>query len=493
MNTICSHIIRASLCAAILALAACTQHLGDEPDPQGQPITLNIPGYPAWPSPVLPCKGEVAEGQRGQGEYPEGGRGSLTRTIIDPDNPLKTQWQKGDELRIMMRNNTTYTSTYGTATYNGQRWESDLRWPIGATDSYYFDCWYLGNKSNPGDELWDTDILAAESSSVSPGDPVILGNYRHVTNRIILHYASENTYYLGGSGFVKYKVADNGYGATTERLDNNNYLPIPASPATVYLGVWFGATNIYTKEGDEYQLAGTLNLEYTFGSGRIYTIDLDALGTITPGGMNEEQEKARFLAWADDCRNSNYNHFTLQTDINLTGIDWQAVDFANCTFDGGGHTISGLKVTQANAANDAGLFGSVSGCTIKNLHVSGSIEVQGDNNGGIAGFIQFSTLENVSFTGGVAGGSIFTGGIAGHAMDSYLFACQYLGDNTSLGIGTANPNSYIIGCRTRHDGKTATNLNDEIAAYNNSNAGQINPCRWQWTEENGIFTATFLP
>ena len=80
------------------------------------------------------------------------------------------------------------------------------------------------------------------------------------------------------------------------------------------------------------------------------------------------------------------------------------------TFDGAGHTISGLYI--GSAADDQGLFGYVgTGGTVQNLSVSGS--VSGNNYvGGVVGQNR-GTFENCDFTGTVTGGW-YVGGIVGY-------------------------------------------------------------------------------
>ena len=109
--------------------------------------------------------------------------------------------------------------------------------------------------------------------------------------------------------------------------------------------------------------------------------------------------------------------FYLANDIELSGtwtpisnVTYPADAFAG-TFDGNGHTISGL-----NGSN--GLFGFVNGATIKNLKVEGTISGTSANVGGIVGKTQGKvTITNCSFTGSVStsksGSSNAAGGIVG--------------------------------------------------------------------------------
>ena len=111
------------------------------------------------------------------------------------------------------------------------------------------------------------------------------------------------------------------------------------------------------------------------------------------------------------------NDYVLMNDIELSGA-WTPISnvslvsdaFAG-TFDGNGHTISGL-----NGSN--GLFGFVNGATIKNLKVEGTISGTSANVGGIVGKTQTGTrIENCTFAGNIkstsTGSSAGVGGIVG--------------------------------------------------------------------------------
>lgn len=94
--------------------------------------------------------------------------------------------------------------------------------------------------------------------------------------------------------------------------------------------------------------------------------------------------------------------FYLANDIEWSG-DWTPIgnvtyvnDAFAGTFDGGGHTISGL-----NGSN--GLFGVVNGATIKNLKVEGTISGTSTSVGGIVEKTQNTvTIKNCAFSGSVS-------------------------------------------------------------------------------------------
>ena len=81
------------------------------------------------------------------------------------------------------------------------------------------------------------------------------------------------------------------------------------------------------------------------------------------------------------------------------------------TFNGDGHTISGLYI-NSSSANNQGLFGYVYGGTVKNLSVSGS--VSGNNYvGGVVGYNNEGRVENCHNIGEVSGTSNYVGGVVG--------------------------------------------------------------------------------
>ena len=127
----------------------------------------------------------------------------------------------------------------------------------------------------------------------------------------------------------------------------------------------------------------------------------------------------------------------LTENIDLSGVErWQPIGYKDDyddypfmgTFDGGGHTISGLTI---NGENCAGLFGYMGG-TVKNLKVQGS--VHGDQGvGGIAGSL-FGSIENCAFEGSVTGND-YVGGLAGAvvygSVTNSSFAGSVVGRATS--------------------------------------------------------------
>ncbi|MDR1157570.1 MAG: discoidin domain-containing protein [Oscillospiraceae bacterium] len=160
-------------------------------------------------------------------------------------------------------------------------------------------------------------------------------------------------------------------GAETWALDSDNIndgFPIfAASPATVQSPVSFGGDGT---EANPIQITSTADLE---------TLALRV-------NSGEERTAGKYYLLTNDITLTGVRNHT------PIGIETAGREFAG-TFDGGGHTISGIRIYTSDATQ--GLFGYISGGTVKNLGVidaviesgikSGSVGEPGANSGAIAG------------------------------------------------------------------------------------------------------------
>ena len=151
-----------------------------------------------------------------------------------------------------------------------------------------------------------------------------------------------------------------------------------------------------------------------------YTADADTSAGAAYKISTEESLRAFAAAVKADGGKGTYNlsgvSFYLANDIALTGA-WTPVgnaasypgDFFAGTFDGCGHTISGLNV------QGRGLFAAINQAAIRNLNVSGTVNSTVSYVGGIVGKVQAGTIENCSFSGSVSSSKskAYVGGIAG--------------------------------------------------------------------------------
>ena len=113
------------------------------------------------------------------------------------------------------------------------------------------------------------------------------------------------------------------------------------------------------------------------------------------------------------------------------------------TFDGDGHTVSGIRISSSS--NYQGLFGNLSGATVKNVTLAGSTIIGRDEVGGIVGYSFTGTFENCRVLGDVtiganASGADNHGGIVGRIF----------------GRGTVN-GCYSAATVTRNNNSNCTN------------------------------------
>ena len=136
-------------------------------------------------------------------------------------------------------------------------------------------------------------------------------------------------------------------------------------------------------------------------------------------------------------------HAKLMNNINLSSVcgesnSWIPIGTSNNpyrgTFDGNGHTISGLYINNSTA-DDQGLFGRVNGGTVKNLSVTGN--VSGDwYVGGVVGYNNGGTVTGCIFSGsGSVSGNRYVGGVVGYNSSGTVTNCAFSGTVTGIYVG----------------------------------------------------------
>ncbi|MBE6536018.1 MAG: hypothetical protein E7677_05290, partial [Ruminococcaceae bacterium] len=161
--------------------------------------------------------------------------------------------------------------------------------------------------------------------------------------------------------------------------------------------------------------------------------------------------------------NSESQHVKLMADIDLSGHDWLPIGTGEINafkgvFDGAGYTISGLSI-ESSTVIYAGLFGYVTGGTVKNVGVSGEIKVTLSAGnayvGGLVGYANAVTIENCYSTCNLNGSSIntYVGGLAGRV--SYTTITNSY--NTGSVSGTGHTNSTAGGLVGIVESATITN------------------------------------
>ena len=131
--------------------------------------------------------------------------------------------------------------------------------------------------------------------------------------------------------------------------------------------------------------------------------------------------------------------------------EWEPIgtSFSNSysgTFDGDGHTISGLYI---NSGSDSyqGLFGRVNGGTVQDLSVSGSVSGNWYV-GGVVGYNNGGTVTGCIFSGSGSGtgvtGSKYVGGVVGQNFGGTVENCYNTGSVTGV-IGVTGSTDYVGG------------------------------------------------
>ena len=278
-----------------------------------------------------------------------------------------------------------------------------------------------------------SDLIVADGQTVTYGSPTLRFTHRTARVTIVLTDYTEGLASVRLTGLST--EGDNPDIIVPYDKGSNTYTAIVA-PQSVAAGTTFitctftnGKTFVYKMKnatdwqaGGEYtytvSLAAAKDLGYTIESNGSYTV------TSADGLMN--------IAELVNGGKTDIN-ITLDKNIDLTGKDWTPIgtDYDNAytgTFDGGGHTITGLTVTT----NDqyAGLFGYLGKFgkfgTVKNVVMDG-IQITCNHRlgsaGGVAGFSRAVTIENCSVSGSVSG-TMRAGGVVGGQIGGSITGCS---------------------------------------------------------------------
>ena len=275
-----------------------------------------------------------------------------------------------------------------------------------------------------------SDLIVADGQTVTYGSPTLRFTHRTARVTIVL------TDYTEGLASVRLTglSTEGGNPAEITPYDkgSNTYTALVA-PQSVAAGTTFitctftnGKTFVYKmKNATDWQAGG----EYT------YTVSLAAAKdpgyTIEGNGSYTVYNADGLLNVAKLVNGGKTDiNITLDKNIDLTGKGWTPIgtSFDNSykgTFDGGGHTITGLTVTT----NDqfVGLFGYLNRAgTVKNVVMEGvqitSNMIYGGSIGGVVGY-GWGTIENCSVSGSVSG-TVYVGGVVGAQIGGSITGCS---------------------------------------------------------------------
>ena len=236
-----------------------------------------------------------------------------------------------------------------------------------------------------------------------------------------------------------------------------------------------GATLILQTPATAYA-AETLSYEqYKGGSGYSSTLkeqDYAAIEISTEEDLRKLAENCVLDSWSRDKK------VILQNDIVLSMASEFSIPTFAGIFDGGGYTISNVKLTGNGST--VGLFRYVQeGAKIRNLTVTGEVSPSGsqDQVGGIVG-VNYGSIENCNFAGNVIGDTN-VGGIAGvNAESGEIRRCTSSGNvigNHSAGGIVGNNHGVLNNCSNSGDINTySTEVTYDLDDITMDNLEQIN-------------------
>ena len=406
-----------ALAALALSLAACTQdEAGFLPEgAEGTPIVFTATGL-----------NPAATATAGTRAPADGNWTGVQSVAVLMDGTVKTYNVTPSTVDLT---SATLTSTDPYYWTNHNDITVTAWWPYTAGETTPPAVKVKANQSTQKD-FEGSDLIVADGQTVTYGSPTLRFTHRTARVTIVL------TDYTEGLASVRLTGLSTENGnpdkITPYGKGSNTYTAIVA-PQSVAAGTTFitctftnGKTFVYKmKNATDWQAGG----EYT------YTVSLAAakdLGyTIESNGSYTVYNADGLLNVAELVNGGKTDiNITLEKNIDLTGKDWTPIgtDYDNSykgTFDGGGHTITGLTFTT----NDeyAGLFGWLNRAgTVKNVVMEGvqitSNQIYGGSIGGVVGY-SWGTIENCSVSGSVSG-TVYVGGVVGAQIDGSITGCS---------------------------------------------------------------------
>ena len=430
-------------------------------------------------------------------------------------------------------------------------------WPFDNADITQMPAVKVAEDQSKLVDFQNSDFIAAENRKVEFNNPTLEFNHRTARVAIELKPGTGFTSVDGATVSLVSLSADNGNPTAikTYNANGNTYEALTA-PQTVAAGkpfvkVELGSGTFYFRPQNDVVLEAGNCYKYTVKVNATgLTLEGCTIGSWADGGG--ESGEAEDLGYIYDSNTNTYTvynanglmnvaelvnggktdiNITLDKNIDLTGKDWTPIgtNYDNSytgTFDGGGHTITGLTVTT----NDkyAGLFGYIGDAgTVKNVVMEGVL-ITSNNGlsraGGVAGFSR-GTIESCSVSGSVSGtvnvggvvgaqwggfitgcsssatvkGSVDVGGVAGLTNSNATMTACYATGNVTLEIAPINAidvggavgfngGSRILACYATGNVTStgSSTVNVYIGGFCGYNSTTVTACYWKNNQEQGI-------
>ena len=433
--------------ALLFALAACTQDelAGDNRLPEGEyPVVIRATGLSVEATPLA---------------------APSTRAAVDGD------WQGVTSVALKMGDavkeyTVTASTDFKSATLSRENdpyyWTSrdpitvSAWWPFNNADITQMPAVKVAEDQSKLADFQNSDFISAENRKVEFNNPTLEFTHRTARVTIELKPGTGFTSVAGATVSLVSLSADNGNPTAikTYNASGNTYEALTA-PQTVAAGkpffrVELGSGTFYFRPQNNVVLEAGNRYKYTVKVNATgLTLEGCTIGDWADGGG--ESGAAEDLGYIYDSNTKTYTvynanglmnvaelvnggktdiNITLDKNIDLTGKDWTPIgtDYDNSykgTFDGGGHTITGLTFTT----NDeyAGLFGWLNRAgTVKNVVMEGvqitSHQIYGGSIGGVVGS-GWGTIENCSVSGSVSG-TVYVGGVVGVQIGGSITGCS---------------------------------------------------------------------
>ena len=433
--------------ALLFALAACTQDelAGDNRLPEGEyPVFIRATGLSVEATPLA---------------------ASSTRAAVDGD------WQGVTSVALKMGDavkeyTVTASTDFKSATLSRENdpyyWTSrdpitvSAWWPFNNANITQMPAVKVAEDQSKLADFQNSDFISAENRKVEFNTPTLEFTHRTARVTIELKPGTGFTSVAGATVSLVSLSADNGNPTAikTYNASGNTYEALTA-PQTVAAGkpfvkVELGGGTFYFRPQNNVVLEAGSRYKYTVKVNTTgLTLEGCTIGSWADGGG--ESGTAEDLGYIYDSNTKTYTvynadglmnvaelvnggktdiNITLDKNIDLTGKGWTPIgtDYDNSytgTFDGGGHTITGLTFTT----NDeyAGLFGWLNRAgTVKNVVMEGvqitSNMIYGGSIGGVVGY-GWGTIENCSVSGSVSG-TVYVGGVVGVQIGGSITGCS---------------------------------------------------------------------
>ena len=432
--------------ALLFALAACTQDelAGDNRLPEGEyPVVIRATGLSVEATPLA---------------------APSTRAAVDGD------WQGVTSVALKMGDavkeyTVTASTDFKSATLSRENdphyWTSrdpitvSAWWPFNNADITQMPAVKVAEDQSKLADFQNSDFISAENRKVEFNNPTLEFTHRTARVTIELKPGTGFTSVAGATVSLVSLSADNGNPTAikTYNASGNTYEALTA-PQTVAAGrpfvrVELGGGTFYFRPQNNVVLEAGSRYKYTVKVNTTgLTLEGCTIGSWADGGG--ESGAAEDLGYIYDSNTNTYTvynadglmnvaelvnggktdiNITLDKNIDLTGKDWTPIgtNYDNSykgTFDGGGHTITGLTVTTYDKY--AGLFGWLNSAgTVKNVVMEG-VQITNNHSSGFAGGVvgnSWGTIENCSVSGSV-NGEVYVGGVVGKQTSGSMTGCS---------------------------------------------------------------------